>query len=156
MISKHNNWIKTGSAFPASGKGVGLLLWFIILFFYQEKQLDTFKAPLFYFCFLVGLFLIISRKYLEIVDREKGFFKIRIGLGKISYGIQRDLNDYQYGLIQQGTWTQKIQQGRSLNYGKVKEKFTALFLIKKKENIKYLFYRGEKKEMFILISLSSI
>lgn len=147
--------IKNGSSFPVPGKGVGLLFWLIVYVFFDRDGVKILYNPLMYISFLIGFFLIFSRQYLEIVDKKKGAFKIKNGFGKISYGKLRFLSDYQYAVIQEGTFIQKVKQGTHggyiINEGIIKEKNIVLYLFSKKYKTKSILHKGNKDTIIRLV-----
>lgn len=141
-------------AFTAPGRGVGLLFWIVIAVFVAAPDWEALTMPALYLCFLIGAYFLFSKKYLEIIDIEKGIFKIRIGIGKFSYGKEKSLENYKYGVLQQGTWVKKVGQGipgLSINEGIYKEKYLGLFLVSKNDNMKSLIYRGIKSDAYEII-----
>lgn len=146
--------IYLGSAFTEPGKGIGILLWLIIVLFAVDREFEVLEMPALYLCFIIGSYFLFSRKYLELTDIEEGKFKIRIGLGKFSHGNERSLSKYKYGILKQVTWVKKVQQGiagLSINEGTYKEKFLGLFLVSKEESIQTLLLRGSKSDIIELI-----
>lgn len=146
--------IKNGSTFPVPGKGVGLLFWLIVYVFFDRDGFRILYNPLMYFSFIFGFFLIFSRQYLEIVNINKGTFKLKNGFGKLSYGKLRFLSDYEYGIVQQGVFVQKVKQGIRgfiINEGIIKERNIILYLYSKKYKTKSLLHKGKKETIKFLV-----
>jgi len=154
LTIKPGKLIGVGWAFTAPGRGVGLLFWLFVAVFVGDSYSEAITMPALYICFLIGAYFLFSKKYLEIIDAEKGIFKIRIGIGKFSHGKEKSLENYKYAILQQGTWIKKVAQGiagASITEGIYKEKYLGLFIVSKKDNMKSLLYRGIKSDIYEII-----
>lgn len=141
---------------PATAKGLGILAFLasiIFLFMIIEGAV---------FIFFIGLILLFfssmvlfATKELEVVDCEKGIFRISNGIGKIRYGKIRNLNEYGYGVVKKISlsYSSPGLAGPTVRRsGGYVESFWGVFFYNKNKRELELIYRGEMKEINRILS----